>query len=91
MPRNLYRRVEIAFPIENPALRKAMIHDMLPAYINDRVKARELQPDGSYVRLKPGVEGEISQAQLHFREQARRRAVTAPPQEVQRLSPLAKP
>jgi len=74
MPRNFLRRVEVAFPIETPALRDQVINEVLPRFLNDRVKARELQPDGSYRRLKPeGLEGR-SQAQWHFREVSRERA-----------------
>src|SRR5438477_3287937 len=77
MPRNFYRRVEIAFPIEAPALRDEIVNDVLPNFLNDRVKARELQPDGSYLRLHPIEGAPRSQAQLHFRERSRqaRRAV----------------
>ncbi len=72
MPRNFVRRVEIAFPIEDPALRDEIINEVLPNYLTDHVKARELQPDGTYIRLKP-QEGETpSQVQLHFRERSRR-------------------
>jgi polyphosphate kinase len=74
MPRNLVRRVEVAFPIEDPALRKEIIEEVLPALLHDRVKARELQPDGTYARLHP-AEGEIaSQAQLFFRQSSRNQA-----------------
>jgi polyphosphate kinase len=72
MPRNFVRRVEIAFPIEDPGLRDEIVNEVLPNYLTDHVKARELQPDGTYVRLKPR-EGETpSQVQLHFRERSRR-------------------
>jgi polyphosphate kinase len=71
MPRNFYRRVEIAFPIDAPDLRDEMVNDILPSLLNDRVKARELQPDGSYVRLRPAEGAARSQAQLHFRERSR--------------------
>src|SRR6266403_423012 len=71
MPRNFYRRVEIAFPIDAPALREEMVNDILPSLLNDQVKARELQPDGSYVRLHPAEGAARSQAQLHFRERSR--------------------
>ena len=74
MPRNLVRRVEVAFPLEDEALRKEIINDVLPAFLKDRVKARELRPDGTYVRLHP-AEGETpSQAQLYFRESSRNQA-----------------
>src|SRR5216110_240733 len=51
MPRNFFRRVEIAFPVEQPSLRDEIIDEVLPKFVHDRVKARELQPDGSYRRL----------------------------------------
>jgi polyphosphate kinase len=74
MPRNFIRRVEIAFPIEDPVLRDELIKEVLPNYLTDHVKARELQPDGTYIRLKP-QEGETpSQVQLHFRERSRRQS-----------------
>src|SRR5213075_1049688 len=71
MPRNFYRRVEIAFPIDAPALREEMASDILPSLLNDQVKARELRPDGSYARLHPAEGAARSQAQLHFRERSR--------------------
>ena len=71
MPRNFYRRVEVAFPVESPRLRDEIIQEILPAFLNDRVKARELQPDGSYLRLKPKPGEKHSQAQLFFRERSR--------------------
>ena len=74
MPRNFFRRVEIAFPVEQPALRDRIIDEVLPKFIHDRVKARELQPDGSYRRLKPEGKEPREQAQLQFRERSRRLA-----------------
>ena len=74
MPRNLIRRVEVAFPIEDPALRKEVISDVLPAFLRDRVKARELQSDGTYVRLHPTETEPASQAQLFFRQNSRNQA-----------------
>jgi polyphosphate kinase len=50
MPRNLFERCEVAFPVRDPAV-LARIHDeILPAYLADTVKARLQQPDGSYIR-----------------------------------------
>jgi polyphosphate kinase len=50
MPRNLFERCEVVFPVRDPAVR-ARIHDeILPAYLADTVKARVQQPDGTYVR-----------------------------------------
>ncbi|HET9417754.1 MAG TPA: polyphosphate kinase 1 [Chthoniobacterales bacterium] len=74
MPRNFVRRVEVAFPIETPALRDHIIKEVLPRFLHDRVKARELQPDGRYRRLKPEGPEPRAQAQWHFREVTRERA-----------------
>jgi polyphosphate kinase len=50
MPRNLFERCEVVFPVRDPAAR-ARIHDeILPALLADTVKARQQQPDGSYLR-----------------------------------------
>jgi polyphosphate kinase len=50
MPRNLFERCEVVFPVRDPAA-LARIHDeILPAYLADSLKARLQQPDGSYVR-----------------------------------------
>jgi polyphosphate kinase len=73
MPRNFFRRIELAFPVENPTLRDQIIKEVLPSFLNDRVKARELQPDGSYRRLKPEGKEPRAQAQWHFREASRER------------------
>jgi polyphosphate kinase len=53
MPRNFYRRVEVMFPIESPELKERILHEIMPAYLNDNVKARILQSDGTYVHLRP--------------------------------------
>jgi polyphosphate kinase len=96
MPRNFLRRVELAFPIENPALRDHLINDVLPRFLNDRVKAREMQPNGSYRRLKPEGTEARAQAQWHFREQARERAKklrrkSTPPPPADKLVPITVP
>ncbi len=69
MQRNFYRRIEIIFPIENPKL-KEKVQEILEAYLADNVKARELLANGTYRRIKP--EKEPFQAQLYFREKARK-------------------
>jgi polyphosphate kinase len=50
MPRNLYERVEVMFPIRDAMLRNRVRHEILDAYLADTVKARVLRKDGSYVR-----------------------------------------
>jgi polyphosphate kinase len=52
--RNLDRRVEILFPIEDPSLVHRIREDILAVYFGDNVKARELRADGSYARVSAG-------------------------------------
>ena len=53
MPRNFFRRVEVMVPIESAPLKKRILRDILPAYLRDNVRARELRGDGSYVTITP--------------------------------------
>jgi polyphosphate kinase len=53
MPRNLDHRVEVLFPLEEPALRSQIAHEILPAYLRDTANARLLLPDGTYQRKRP--------------------------------------
>ncbi len=71
MPRNLYRRVEVVFPLLAPEIRQRVSGEILDAYLKDHRKGRELRSDGSYVRLRPFDGEEPFQAQLFFRETAR--------------------
>jgi polyphosphate kinase len=94
MPRNLVRRVEVAFPIEDPALKKEIVDEILPALLRDRVKARELQPDGTYLRLHPREGETASQAQLFFRQNSRnqaRRLAESKKSRTIRLTPIKAP
>ena len=50
MPRNLERRVEILFPVEDPALREKLKH-ILACQMKDNLKAQILQPDGTYEKV----------------------------------------
>jgi polyphosphate kinase len=50
MPRNLYERVEVVFPVFDPLLRQRIRQEILESYLADTAKARILQPDGEYVR-----------------------------------------
>jgi polyphosphate kinase len=55
MPRNLFERCEVVFPVRDPAA-KARIHDeILPAILADTAKARLQQPDGSYIRASKAL------------------------------------
>jgi polyphosphate kinase len=55
MPRNLFERCEVAFPVRDPAA-LARIHDeILPAYLADTTKARLQQPEGTYIRASKAL------------------------------------
>jgi polyphosphate kinase len=72
-------------------LRDRVINEVLPNFLTDRVKARELQPDRSYRRLKPeGTEPRV-QAQWQFREKSRLRqqAPKSKRQRGPRLTPIS--
>ena len=50
MPRNLYERVEVLFPVKDPLLRERIHHEILDSYLADNVKSRVLLKNGEYVR-----------------------------------------
>ncbi len=53
MTRNLDRRIEIVFPVHDAKVKKRL-REILKTYLGDTVKARMLEPDGSYRRVEPG-------------------------------------
>ena len=66
MPRNLDRRVEILFPIGDRRMREDILHQVFDVNWRDTANARELMPDGTYVRLSsaPGEAAFNSQESL---------------------------
>ena len=64
MARNLYERTETVFPVEDEKLAARLRIEILGSYLKDTVKARVLQPDGSYVRLPETRERFDAQAYL---------------------------
>lgn len=53
MPRNLDRRYEVLFPVDDESLRRWLIDEYLETYMLDDTTARVLGPDGDYSRLTP--------------------------------------
>ena len=51
MNRNMMRRVELAWPVTDPAQRQRIVDECLVAYLNDGVDAWDLLPDGTYARV----------------------------------------
>ncbi len=77
MPRNLERRVELLFPVEDAGLKKR-IKKVLDTYLTDSSNSHILQKDGSYVRRVPGS-GPAKRSQQVLYDAARSRAdIVAP-------------
>lgn len=62
MGRNMFGRIEVAWPVRDPVLRQRVIDECLVPYLHDRQDAWLLQADGRYVRI--GVEGPCAQKAL---------------------------
>lgn len=66
MPRNLFGRIEVAFPVEDGVLIDRLLHEVLAAPLADNAKAHLLQPDGSYHRLQAPAGVEVRRSQSEF-------------------------
>src|SRR6266436_5173306 len=64
MPRNLYERVEVLFPVKDPRLRERVRQEILESYLGDNVKSHVLQKNGSYVPARNGLGRRKSAASL---------------------------
>jgi polyphosphate kinase len=53
MPRNLYERVEVMFPVKDASVRNRIFDEILQSYLRDNDKTRTLRADGSYSRTGP--------------------------------------
>ena len=71
MPRNLERRVELMFPVEQPDLRRRLVQ-ILELYFADNCHSYELQPDGRYRKRRPG-----NRTAIHAQEALQRQARAA--------------
>jgi len=83
MDRNLSRRVEVVFPIEQPDLKQRLIRELLATSLADNTKSRELMSDGSYRRVMPEPGQPKVRSQERFLElalqMANRHPVETPP------------
>ena len=83
MTRNLDKRVEIMFPVEDARLKREVRH-ILDVQLEDNVKAQMMQPDGSYVKVREQLEKKYAgkpdmsyarvEAQMVFCKEAQDRA-----------------
>jgi polyphosphate kinase len=97
MDRNLSRRVEVVWPIEQPDLKQRIIDEVLATSLADNMKARVMSADGSYRRVIRKPEEPALRSQERFLELAvaaasRRQlpALVAPPPEVTTRLPRKK-
>jgi polyphosphate kinase len=70
LPRNFFRRIELAFPIEDGVLRERLINEVLAVSLEDNTKARFLQADGTYRRARPAPRQPARRSQFAFIERA---------------------
>ncbi len=68
MPRNIDRRVEVLFPVEDPILRQEIVENILDVYLQDTERSHRLQADGSYHRNNLSIpeSGETFNSQAWF-------------------------
>lgn len=66
MNRNLFRRIEVAFPILDPALKKRVIAEGLDPYLKDNLNSWELDSNGVYQKRKPRGKSGAFSAQQHL-------------------------
>ena len=71
LPRNFFRRIELAIPIEDGVLRERLIKEILTVSLGDNVKARVLQSDGTYARNQLNDGEKRSRSQFELIERAR--------------------
>jgi len=64
MDRNFFRRIEVAFPVLDPRLKRRVIKEGLRPYLVDNCQAWDMQPDGSYRRKTPRSTPRSAQALL---------------------------
>jgi polyphosphate kinase len=73
MPRNLDRRIETLFPIEDLGI-KQQLTEILDIVRADNVNARELRSDGTYVRVVRGKDEPVRDSQAEFMQKAKSRS-----------------
>lgn len=66
MPRNLYERVEVLFPVKDSAIRERVVTEILGVYLSDNCKSRSLRSNGTYLRLRTSRANLSINAQDHL-------------------------
>ena len=63
MNRNMLRRVELAWPVNDPTLRQRIVDECLVACLHDQRDAWDLMADGRYARVKGASDAKAPSAQ----------------------------
>jgi polyphosphate kinase len=71
MGRNLFRRIEVAFPVRDPALKARVMQEGLEVYLEDNVDAWTLGPEGEWTRVVPAHGARRNSAQARLLERLR--------------------
>ncbi len=87
MSRNLDHRVEVVFPVVEPALKERIEREIIAAYLADTAKARILGPDGTWIRRTAPDGSGATEAQTVLIESARAQLISLGPAEPPTLKP----
>ena len=71
MPRNFFSRLEIAFPVLDPGIYRYLSEVVIPVYLGDTVKAKELTPQGTWKKTTAGAGKTPIRSQFYFEELAK--------------------
>jgi polyphosphate kinase len=71
MGRNLFKRIEVAFPVRDPVQKRRVIDEGLFCYLRDNRDAWELQPDGQWLKVVPRRGARVRSAQAELLEKLR--------------------
>jgi polyphosphate kinase len=71
MGRNLFKRIEVAFPVRDPEQKRRVIDEGLFCYLTDNRDAWELQPDGRWIKVVPRRGARVRSAQAELLEKLR--------------------
>ncbi len=77
MPRNLNRRVELLFPVQDPRLVRYLRDELLATYLDEVVKARHMNPNGTYTRDSRRANRRELNSQEQFIQQAVQRSAAS--------------
>ena len=70
MPRNFFRRVELMFPVLAPELSSRILKEIIPVYLADNMRARQLDAEGVFHLLHPAPGETPVRCQIQMLEQA---------------------